>query len=115
MIRIAEDLNEGQSRFQPPFYKFICNGCGTVLYVMPLIFSKHLIELIKDEINLCKDCYSEKTQDELSKIARMSSEIVIKEMSKIQMHKKVLEEENIKKEDPYLKDLKDYLESKRFQ
>lgn len=112
MIKLAEELNNGMSRFAPQFYKFLCDGCDTVLYIIPILFDKSLIETMKTKINLCEDCYQKKTEEELSQIARLSSEIVIKEMAKMKMHTQILEDENIKKEDFNLTDLKKYLEFK---
>jgi hypothetical protein len=63
-----------------------CNICSIKLFT---IYGGGKIEPYeKDYMILCRSCYKEKDIEELTKIAQISSEIVIKDLAKIHKPKK---------------------------
>lgn len=59
---------------------FYCNRCNTHLYDIRSVNNSNLPQ----SYNLCFQCYEEKNLNELGKIAKLSSELVIKELAKIE-------------------------------
>ena len=116
MIRLHEEFEKNRTKYQDPFYEFLCDYCEEILYILPIrVYSIPMIKNVARNFNLCRQCYQQKTEEELKNIARMSSSMVIDDLQKIGKHSHLLETEGIKKEknDPYLEDLIKYLELKQ--